>query len=657
MSELRVVMEAFVVGELDYAGLQRKLSEDLSITESYESALESLNVLCRSENLSPAVVNLLRRSIDRHFKTDNTDPFPDIRPAPDEPGSKDQAAPGETDGLPPMFAEDAPAEHAEAESPRSEMATEELPAGAVLAGRYELEGLIGRGGSGLVYRALDRCRATVDEEGARVAVKMLRPELAGFPPARARLLREGEAGLGLRHPNLVRVFDVGMDGDRIFLTMELLEGDTLRGAIVKRSPDGFPTAQARKLICGIGEGLACLHERSLVHGDLKPGNIYVTGDGVPKLLDFGTARAETRAQEPLLEGTGAPARTPAYASPELLAGEPPDARDDVFALACVACELSSSRHPFGRVQSDEALKRRLRPALPTRLGARQRRALTAALSFRRRARPVDARAFLDMMGMGATSRKRPGFVAGAMAGLAMGVVLALSIIHPQGPLGRLLPFEERPASAEAERVPPAAAGPVSAGDAVAKDGPVSTVEREEPRDGGGGAQPVEASAPRTAGGTDIAGRFVPAVEPADAPEAANPSTPSSGPAAADSVPPVATPRPGRLGFSSAWLTAAEESAVVIATITRTGGSSGTVSVRWRTVPGSAEPDSDYISSDWKEITLADGQTSERVYVPMVNDGLSEGQENFFIELAEPGGGAALSARTRLEVRITDDESG
>lgn len=97
--------------------------------------------------------------------------------------------------------------------------------------------------------------------------------------------------------------------------------------------------------------------------------------------------------------------------------------------------------------------------------------------------------------------------------------------------------------------------------------------------------------------------------------------------------------------------------MVIATITRTGGSSGTVSVRWRTVPGSAEPDSDYISSDWKEITLADGQTSERVYVPMVNDGLSEGQENFFIELAEPGGGAALSARTRLEVRITDDESG
>lgn len=651
MSELRVVMEAFVVGELDYAGLQRKLSDDLALTETYESALESLDVLCRSENLSPAMVNLLRRSIDRHFTTDNTDPFPDITPSKERArGTAEQRQPEDAGDLPPMYAEGGAQERVEPTAPGSEITTDELPAGAVLAGRYELEGLIGRGGSGLVYRAFDRCLATVDADNARVALKVLRPELAGFPPARARLVREGQAGLALRHPNLVRVIDVGMDGDRVFLTMELLEGDTLRAAIVKRSPDGFPAAHARQLIRGIGEGLAFLHERSMIHGDLKPGNVFLTSEGVPKLLDFGTSKSEIRAQEPTLEGGGAPPRTPAYASPELLAGESPEARDDVFALGCVACELASSRHPFGRVQSDEAKARKLRPALPGRLGARSRRALMAALAFRRRSRPADARAFLGLMGLGDSGSRRPAFATGLLAGVAIGVLLVLSIIHPQGPIGRLLPFDPQP--------DPTGPGPAAPA-AGAQPGETAPASAEAKQAGSGGIDaPATADPPQTG----IAGRFVPAIDPDETSGAADTADPQPEPEPRAATPPAperkARPTgPGALRFSTAELSVTEGSAVAIATVSRTGGVTGSVSVRWRTVPGSAGEDSDYIASDWNRITLPDGRASERIYVPIVDDGLPEGEESFFIELADPGGGARLVDPSRLRVRITDDETG
>jgi hypothetical protein len=638
MSELRVVMEAFAVGELDYASLQRKLSDDLAVTETYESALVALDTLCRSENLSPAMANLLRRSIDRHFSPDDTDPFPDLAPADGQVTQAGEAAVPED--LPPIYAED-DAEMIEPPPPDREMATEELQAGAVLAGRYEIEGLIGRGGSGLVYRALDRCRGTVDANDARIALKVLRPEFAASPPARARLVCEGRAALELRHPNVVRVIDVGMDDDRVFVTMELLEGDTLRGAIVRRSPDGFSAREAVKLIRGIGEGLAYLHERSLVHGDLKPGNIFLTSGGVPKLLDFGAARSEVRAQEPTLEGGGAPARTPAYASPELLAGETPETRDDVFAFGCVACELASSRHPFGRVQSDEAMMRKLRPALPARLRPAGRRALTAALSFRRRHRPRDARALLGMMGLDEGRRQKPAFATGVLAGLAGGVLLVLSIIHPSGPVGRLLPLDPVPASGDATHLPP---GVVETG-----------------KDTSGGAEatpPPVAAGPSAASRTDVAGRFVPGVESREEPgDGARPGSVATEPA---TRPPQRTPAaagPGRLRFDAPELSVAEGSAVVIATVVRDQGRAGTITVRWRSVAGSAKADSDYIASDWREITLADGQASERIFVPIVDDGLFEGEESFFLELAEPGRGATLADPKRLEVRISDDESG
>ena len=165
MSELRVVMEAFAVGELDYAGLQRKLADDLAQTESHESALDALDVLCRSENLSPAMVNLLRRSIDRHFSPDDTDPFPDIRPGADR--AEPATGTADPDGLPAMFADEGETGEPGQPPPEREMATDELQTGAVLAGRYELEGLIGRGGSGLVYRAVDRCRISHVWHGRR----------------------------------------------------------------------------------------------------------------------------------------------------------------------------------------------------------------------------------------------------------------------------------------------------------------------------------------------------------------------------------------------------------------------------------------------------------------------------------------------------------
>ena len=122
--------------------------------------------------------------------------------------------------------------------------------------------------------------------------------------------------------------------------------------------------------------------------------------------------------------------------------------------------------------------------------------------------------------------------------------------------------------------------------------------------------------------------------------------------------PPATPparAPGRLGFETGTYEVDESSAVLIARVIRTGGSDGEVAFRWRTLGGSAAPDEDFIATDWQRTVMADGQTSARIFIPLVNDGLGEGPESFSIELADPQGGVTLAGTTQVRVIIRDDD--
>ena len=218
--------------------------------------------------------------------------------------------------------------------------------GPLLAGRFALAGIVGQGGVGTVYRTLDHHRVRSGSPPFEVAVKIVE---SGEPEAALSLRREGRCLLGLRHPHIVRAYEAGSDGHRPCLVMELLRGETLAQILRRPSCRALDLPMALSLLREIGAALAALHRAGLIHGDVKPGNVFLTRDGCAKLIDLGAARPIAAAGLGPGEVASGQAGgiTPAYASPSLLDGHAPDPRDDVFALATLAYVLLTGDHPTG----------------------------------------------------------------------------------------------------------------------------------------------------------------------------------------------------------------------------------------------------------------------------------------------------------------------
>ncbi len=222
-------------------------------------------------------------------------------------------------------------------------------------GRYIVHGRLGRGGMGTVYRAEDT------ELARPVALKRL--HATANAETRARLVREARAAAQLAHPNVVTVYEVGDDHGAPFIAMELVDGVTLT-AWIAETPRPWRAVTA--MLAQAGRGLAAAHARGLVHRDFKPDNVLIERSaaqgrgaidsaGRARVADFGLARAgdEVRGLLPTsdvrlgrLTETGALAGTPAYLAPELVAGEPPDARSDQYAFAIALYEGLHGQHPF-----------------------------------------------------------------------------------------------------------------------------------------------------------------------------------------------------------------------------------------------------------------------------------------------------------------------
>ncbi|MFI6604675.1 serine/threonine-protein kinase [Nonomuraea sp. NPDC050536] len=212
-----------------------------------------------------------------------------------------------------------------------------LVGGMELGGRYRLEVLIGRGGMGEVWRAVDqRLRRPV-------AVKVLPAELAADQESVARFTREAEATATLQHPGITVVFDIGQDGGLTYLVMELLEGEDLR-ELIDRHPHGLPVDRAVSLTVQLAEALAAAHSRGIVHRDIKPANLFVLRDGRLKLCDFGIAGLADAATR--ITQDGGSIGTPLYMAPEQFRGDPADPRSDLYALGCVLQELLTGSPPF-----------------------------------------------------------------------------------------------------------------------------------------------------------------------------------------------------------------------------------------------------------------------------------------------------------------------
>ena len=208
---------------------------------------------------------------------------------------------------------------------------------------YRITAAIGSGGMGEVYRATDT------KLGRDVALKLLPADMALDPSRLSRFQREARTVAALNHPNIVTIFSVEEIEDVHFLTMELIEGEPL-GKLIPAG--GLPPAQIVEIAHALADALAAAHEKGIIHRDLKPANVMVTRDGRVKVLDFGLAK-ETRPVEASdvtqtagHTQAGAVMGTPAYMSPEQIAGRQLDPRSDIFSLGVVLFEMATGRRPF-----------------------------------------------------------------------------------------------------------------------------------------------------------------------------------------------------------------------------------------------------------------------------------------------------------------------
>ena len=300
--------------------------------------------------------------------------------------------------------------------------------GMLLKGRFLLERELGRGGMGVVYLARDERKVEARDRDPYVAVKVLNDEFRRHPDSLIALQREARRSQQLAHDNIVRVYDFDKDGTIVFMTMEYIDGTNLKTLIRERAFNGLSLAEARPLIEGMAWALKRAHAAGVVHSDFKPGNVMVTKDGVPKVFDFGIARAgkhlgTVAGEQTVFDAGTLGALTPAYASLEMLRGAEPGPADDIYALGCVVYELLTGKHPFDKVSAEVALKEGRKPPHVHGLTKRQNKTLADAVALHAEQRLPSVLDLIEgLRDIGWRERARPLLIYGAVAA----VVLALA---------------------------------------------------------------------------------------------------------------------------------------------------------------------------------------------------------------------------------------
>lgn len=345
--------------------------------------------------------------------------------------------------------------------PTSENDRRSVNVGDVLNRRFVLKEKLGFGGMGTVFKALDLRRQEAEDRNPYVALKVIKAEAIDHPEAVKILQREARKTQRLAHPNVVMVYDYDRDGDLSYITMELLEGETLDKVLAKRRNAPLPVSISSDIIEQIASALDAAHAIGLVHLDLKPANIFIERNGHVKIIDFGIAKIlpkRNSADATVFDVRKLGALTPAYASIEMLLGEDVDARDDVFGFCCIAYEVITGKHPFNRKPATVAFACNLKPARPGGLTDPQWRALLSGLDFDKSRRLITAKqvaaslcsrgAYTRNVATKATALQPPagsrrgrlvlwGGLGAALAGVALlGMVLARS----DADVWRLLPF-------------------------------------------------------------------------------------------------------------------------------------------------------------------------------------------------------------------------
>jgi len=414
-------LEAFFAGQLELDDLLARLDQRLHAQPAQLGEIAGLiESAFHAGRIPPQIHGVLRQLLTQHMGPS--------APEEDETRLRPPPTPGQAITAPPPV--------------RPVGAQHGRPAiGDLLNHRFVLKDEIGRGGMGIVYKALDLRKEEARDRDPYVAVKVLNAEFSQIPEAFIALQRECKKAQRLAHPNIATVYDFDRDQDTVYMTMELLEGESVEHLLKRLQPGALPFKQALPIITGMAEGLAYAHEQGIVHSDFKPGNAFILTQGRVKVLDFGIARAVTRPGQTASDATvfkpSWEALTPAYASCEMFDQAPPDPRDDIYALACTAYELLAGHHPFEWMPANQARGQKRTPAPIPGLSQRQNQALAHALAFDRNLRTPSARQFLNELTAtgGIMSKTVLAWGAGILLALAviLGSVYYLTRPAPKGP--------------------------------------------------------------------------------------------------------------------------------------------------------------------------------------------------------------------------------
>jgi serine/threonine protein kinase len=564
-----------------------------------------------------------------------------------------------------------PADRATAQAGQDRASSRPVTVGDVLRGRYVIKNILGLGGTGTVFEAIDRYRLDLPDSGQRVAVKVLHSDTSEQSAVLTDLRREFQLLQSLSHPNIVRAHEYDRDGDTAFFTMEYLSGLSLESVLSTHREVVLERAHALIIIRDVATALEHAHARGVVHGDLNPGNIFITNDGEIRVLDFGAAH--TPSEGPSMTETAWDATayaTPRYASYQLLGGERADARDDTYALACVLYVLLAGKHPFGDLDAIQARAQRLKPRRPAGLTGKQWRALRTGLSFDRLRRPADIAGWLGPFDLPKPEAKLPVLLAllkpaprrarrSGAAGLIL-VVLALAAAGwwASGHMD-LVSQTARDAGSGVK-------------DALATADAALTRLWQEARSAVSSSPAGQPTAPNAESSAPTVPEGATATPAEPSSTAANPSVPASAPAARIASPRTAVPAM-RAPTSSAgapprssWAAQPPRTRIELSADTldvpptdpaahilvrRTGNLRGDAGFTWWTESGTAKPGQDFVGVKPHEEHFEDGKAVVNLFVPVVADPARKQPKSFYIVINDPSDGASLGKRTLTIVTI------
>lgn len=583
-----------------------------------------------------------------------------------------------------------------------------LAPGVVLCDRFLLEEPLGRGGISVVYKARDRLRQSTIEGSDRIALKVLRGEFRTNREWRDALQREALRAQTLSHPNIVRVYDFRQDGETSFVTMELLEGESLSLLFARLQPATIPTKRAMQIIAGMCRGLEYAHGRDVVHADFKPANVFLTKADEPKILDFGFTGAVIPNVRQGIDSPALRVLTPAYSSCSRLQGNTPVISDDVYSLSCVIYELLAGHHPYQKKSALEARDLELKPKRIDGLTDLQWHTLSAGLqpapwasttevhdiqeAFAEQlpVPPVSGPVVIDPVVKEIVVRKLSlgwAFFA-TVSGILLGavVVTGMMLLGFQPVPSKYMDMVRESALMQAlqstlgSRVEePVAAGgtdssessPVEPTDMDHKSiGPIFNPQATEQTADAAAIEPgsesmavpipepaiedldstLSATVDPEIAAKDV-GIALPALDDTREPAADSGSTIAPvGDATANVISSAPVFHLGKPAYS-----VREDGVALTAQVHRTGDVSAATSVEYSIVPESADPQLDYAGLHRGLVEFAAGASTQDIFIPIVSDEIPESDERLVIYLSTLGDNMTLGEPDRATVTIIDDD--